>query len=80
MDSFDSLFDEIRDRLLDARPGLAIFLGISKHYGQVFDYSKENIYNTLTMAKADLQTVEKVLQTFPTDKIKKLETMIHQTK
>lgn len=80
MESIETLFDQIKDRILDANPGLAIFRSISRYYGKVFDYSSSNISNTLQKAKKDLNTLEKMKSQIPDDKINKLEFLVLQSK
>lgn len=80
MESSDILFNQIKDRILDAMPGQAIFLSISKYYGKVFDYSKSNIDQVLQLAKQDLTSLEGVADQVQKDPIKKLEFLVLQSK
>ena len=58
MESINVLFNQIKDRILDATPSQAIFLSISKYYGKIFDYSPTNIENILQLAKMDLKNLQ----------------------
>ena len=80
MESVDVLFDQIKDNILDANPGQAIFLNISKYYGRVFDYSQTTIKRTLQQAQEDLKKLENISDQVPQDKTKKLEFLVLQSK
>lgn len=80
MESLEGLFDQIKDRLLDANPGLSIFLCISKYYGKTFDYSPANISSILKQAKSDLKKLQNVSGQVQHEPTKKLEFLVLKSK